>query len=114
MRPDPFCASPENVRSDNGPEFIAKAMRRWLKHLDIGALYVTPGSSWENGSAQSFNSKCRDEFLNAEEFDNVEHARAMAGDWQAAYNESRPHSTLGYKTTSEFAWTCAASARAAP
>jgi len=105
---------PENVRSDNGPEFIAKALRSWLKHLDIGALYVTPGSPWENGYAESFNSKCRDEFLNVEEFDNVEHARAMAGAWQAAYNGSRPRSSLGYKTPSEFARTCTAFARAAP
>ena len=105
---------PEHLRSDNGPEFIARGMREWLKLLQVGTLYIEPGSPWENGYAESFNSKCRDEFLNAEEFDTVEHARAMAGAWQAAYNESRPHSSLGYKTPSEFARTCAASARAAP
>jgi len=105
---------PEHLRSDNGPEFIATAMREWLQQVNVGTLYIEPGSPWENGYAESFNSKCRDEFLNAEEFDTVVHARALAGAWQADYNDSRPHSALGYLTPSEFARTCAASVRAAP
>lgn len=105
---------PEHLRSDNGPEFIARGMREWLKLLQVGTLYIEPGSPWENGYAESFNSKCRDEFLNAEEFDTVPHARAMAAAWKEDYNDRRPHSALGYKTPSEFARTCAASVRATP
>jgi putative transposase len=105
---------PSHLRSDNGPEFIATAMREWLAQVDVGTLYIEPGSPWENGYAESFNSKCRDEFLNAEEFDTVRHARALAGAWQADYNDHRPHSALGYQTPNEFARTCAASVRAAP
>jgi putative transposase len=105
---------PEHLRSDNGPEFIASAMREWLARVEVGTWYIEPGSPWENGYAESFNSKCRDEFLNAEEFDTVTHARALAGAWQADYNDRRPHSALGYMTPSEFARTCAASVRATP
>jgi transposase InsO family protein len=105
---------PEHLRSDNGPEFIARGMREWLKLLQVGTLYIEPGSPWENGYAESFNSKCRDEFLNAEEFDTVPQARAMAATWKKDYNERRPHSALGYKTPSEFGRTCAASVRATP
>lgn len=105
---------PEHLRSDNGPEFIATAMRDWLQQVNVGALYIEPGSPWENGYAESFNSKFRDEFLNVEEFDTEVHARALAGAWQADYNDHRPHSGLGYLTPSEFARTCAASVRAAP
>ena len=105
---------PEHLRSDNGPEFIAMAMRDWLKQVNVGTLYIEPGSPWENGYAESFNSKFRDEFLNAEEFDTVVHARALAGTWQADYNDQRPHSALDYLTPNEFARTCAASARATP
>ena len=105
---------PEFLRSDNGPEFIATAMRKWLERVNVGTLYIEPGSPWENGYSESFNSKCRDEFLNAEEFDTVPHARALAGAWEADYNDGRPHSALGYMTPSEFARTCAASVRATP
>lgn len=105
---------PEHLRSDNGPEFIATAMREWLERVNVGTLYVEPGSPWENGYAESFNSKCRDEFLNAEEFDTVPHARAMGAAWEEDYNDVRPHSALGYLTPSEFARTCAASVRATP
>jgi putative transposase len=105
---------PEHLRSDNGPEFIARGMREWLELLKVGTLYIEPGSPWENGYAESFNSKCRDEFLNAEEFDTVPHARAMAAAWKEDYNERRPHSALGYRTPREFGRTCAASVRAAP
>ncbi len=105
---------PEHLRSDNGPEFIATAMREWLEQVNVGTLYIEPGSPWENAFSESFNSKCRDEFLNAEEFDTVKHARALAGVWHADYNDGRPHSALGYMTPSEFARTCAGSARATP
>ena len=106
--------APEHVRSDNGPEFIAVAMQESLQRVEVGTLYIEPGSPWENGYAESFNSKCRDEFLNVEEFETVKQASALAGAWQADYNDHRPHSALGYKTPSEFARTCAASVRATP
>ena len=80
----------------------------------MGTLYIEPRSPGENGYSESFNSKCRNEFLNAEEFDMVKHARALAGAWHADYNDGPPHSALGYMTPSEFARTCAASARATP
>jgi transposase InsO family protein len=104
---------PAFLRSHNGPEFIATAMRKWLERLNLGTLYIEPGSPWENGYSESLDSKCRDEFLNAEEFDTIPHARALAGAWEAD-NDGRPHSALGYMTPSEFARTCAASVRATP
>ncbi len=68
---------PECIRSDNGPEFVAKAIERWLSLLEVKTLYVEPGSPWQNGYAESFHSRLRDEFLNMEEFDSVRHARAL-------------------------------------
>ena len=97
--------APQFVRSDNGSEFVAKAMREWLEKAKVGTLYVAPGSPWENGYAESFNSKLRDEFLNAELFDNAKHAQAMAAAWKWAYNEDRPHSSLNYLTPAEFSRT---------
>ena len=69
---------PECIRSDNGPEFIAKAIQQWLTSLNVKTLYVEPGSPWQNGYAESFHSRLRDELLNMEEFDSVRHARAHA------------------------------------
>ena len=86
---------PECIRSDNGPEFIAKAIQQWLTSLDVKTLYVEPGSPWQNGYAESFHSRLRDELLNMEEFDSVRHARAHAKAWREDYNGYRPHSSLG-------------------
>jgi putative transposase len=105
---------PRVIRSDNGPEFAAKALKRWLEKLDVGALYVAPGSPWENGYAESFHSKLRDEFLTTEVFDGLRDARALTKAWQEDYNEVRPHSSLGYVAPTAFARSQFASARATP
>ena len=105
---------PECIRSDNGPEFIANAIQQWLTSLEVKTLYVEPGSPWQNGYAESFHSRLRDELLNMEEFDNVRHARAHATAWREDYNGYRPHSSLGGLPPDEFARRCADSVPAAP
>jgi transposase InsO family protein len=100
--------TPEHVRSDNGPEFIAEGLRNWLSTARVGPLYIEPGSPWENGYAESFHSKLRDEFLACEVFETVKDAQAMGTAWRQAYNERRPHMSLGYRTPAEFARACAA------
>jgi putative transposase len=97
---------PGHVRSDNGPEFIAAAIRRWLGAAGVGPLYIAPGSPWENGYAESFHSRLRDELLNAELFTSEREAQMLAREWQRAYNHDRPHSALAYQTPAEFAATC--------
>ena len=99
---------PQHIRSDNGPEFIAKAIQTWLTNSNVETLYIPPGAPWENGSAESFHSRLRDEFLNAEEFDNLAHARVLSTSWRLDYNHRRPHSALGDQTPAEFAATCVA------
>src|SRR5205085_3757051 len=89
---------PEHLRSDNGPEFIAKAIRAWMASAGLEALYIEPGAPWENGYAESFNSKVRDELLNAEEFASLLEAQVLAKEWKRDYNHVRPHSSLGYRT----------------
>ena len=103
---------PSYIRSDNGPEFVAKAVRRWLKQVQVQTLYIEPGSPWENGYAESFHSRLRDEFLNQEVFDSVRDARRLTAAWRDHYNHRRPHSALGYRTPAAFAAACAASATA--
>jgi transposase InsO family protein len=98
---------PHRVRSDNGPEFAAVVVRSWLEGTGSGALYVAPGSPWQNGYAESFHSKLRDEFLDREDFESEGQARASGALWKEEYNTERPHSSLGYKTPAEFAATCA-------
>ena len=98
------------IRSDNGPEFVAKAIQDWLAPLEVATLYIEPGSPWQNGYAESFHSRLRDELLNMEEFDSVRHARAHASAWREDYNGYRPHSSLGGLPPDEFARRCADSA----
>ena len=105
---------PKSIRSDNGPEFIASNIRRWLKLVDVEALYIEPGSPWENGYAESFHSRLRDEFLAIEEFESLTAARRLSTLWRDDYNLNRPHSSLEYQTPAEFAARCAASAPAPP
>lgn len=106
---------PEHIRSDNGPEFIAQAIRRHGEQAGLEMLYIEPGAPWENGFAESFFSRLRDELLNVEEFMNLEEARWFAKRRLKEHNEERPHSSLGYRTPAEFAAGCAASsAPAAP
>ncbi|MBI4480854.1 MAG: IS3 family transposase, partial [Acidobacteria bacterium] len=88
---------PEHIRSDNGPEFIAKDLREWLRKLGTGTLYIEPGSPWENGYCESFNGKLRDECLNGEIFYSLKEAQIVIGQWREEYNTRRPHSALGYR-----------------
>jgi putative transposase len=87
---------PEHIRSDNGPELTAKALRQWLKDLGVGTLFIEPGSPWENGYIESFNGKLRDELLNREIFTTLWEAKVLIESWRKEYNEVRPHSSLGY------------------
>jgi transposase InsO family protein len=88
---------PEHIRSDNGPEFVAKELRQWLMNLGIGPLYIEPGSPWENGYCESFNGKLRDECLNGEIFYSLKEAQIVIENWRVEYNTRRPHSALGYR-----------------
>jgi len=106
---------PKHIRSDNGPEFIAKAIQRHADRAGLEMLYIEPGAPWENGFAESFFSRLRDELLNVEEFMNLAEARWFARHRLHEHNHERPHSSLGYQTPSGFAAGCAAaSAPAAP
>lgn len=85
------------IRSDNGSEFTAEAIRGWLARLEIMTAYIEPGSPWENGYCESFNSRMRDEFLNTERFDTLIEAQILTRRWVLEYNTIRPHSSLGYR-----------------
>jgi transposase InsO family protein len=89
--------TPQYLRSDNGPEFTAKAVREWLARVGVGTLYIEKGSPWENGYVESFNGKFRDELLNGEIFYTVLEARILSQGYRRAYNTVRPHSSLGYR-----------------
>ncbi|MCW8136012.1 MAG: IS3 family transposase [Planctomycetota bacterium] len=95
--------APRHIRSDNGPEFIAKALRKWLSRAKVETLYVEPGSPWQNGYAESFHAKLRDELLEQEMFGSVEEAKLLSRRWSWEYNHQRPHSALGYRTPAEYA-----------
>jgi len=95
--------TPGHLRSDNGPEFVAKAVQRWVAAKGIQTLYITPGSPWENAYCESFNSRFRDEFLNLEVFTSVLEAKVLCAEWRRDYNEARPHSALGDQAPAEFA-----------
>ena len=86
--------SPEHIRSDNGPEFVAKAVRKWLGDLGVTTLFIEPGSPWENGYVESFNGKLRDELLNGEIFYTLKEAQILIERWRCEYNHIRPHSSL--------------------
>jgi len=88
---------PDHIRSDNGPEFTAKAVRSWLKQVGVKTLYIEPGSPWENGYIESFNGKLRDELLNREIFYTLREAKVLIERWRRHYNTVRPHSALGYR-----------------
>ena len=92
-----FRGIPEHIRSDNGPEFTAKAVREWLNRLGVKTLFIEPGSPWENGYIESFNGKLRDELLDREMFATLEEAKVLIKQWQREYNQVRPHSALRYQ-----------------
>jgi len=102
--------APKFIRSDNGPEFIADKIKKWLKQRHVGTLYIEPGSPWENGYIESFNGRLRDGILDRELFYSVKEAKAIVEDWRLEYNNHRPHSGLGYMTPAAFAIGCIPSA----
>lgn len=89
--------TPEHLRSDNGPEFCAPAVRNWLGRVGVKTLFIEPGSPWENGYNESFNGKLRDELLNREIFYTLQEAKVLVEQWRQIYNKVRPHSALGYR-----------------
>jgi transposase InsO family protein len=88
---------PEHIRSDNGPEFTARAVRKWLNRLGVKTLFIEPGSPWENGYIESFNGKMRDELLSRDIFTTLQEAKVLIEQWRREYNQVRPHSALGYR-----------------
>ena len=92
-----FRGIPEHLRSDNGPEFTARAIRAWLNRIGVKTLFIERGSPWENGYIESFNGKLRDELLNREIFTILEEAKVLIEQWRREYNQVRPHSALGYQ-----------------
>ena len=92
-----FRGIPEHTRSDNGPEFTAKAVRGWLSNLGVKTLFIEPGSPWENGYIESFNGKLRDELLDREVFTTLREAKILVEQWRREYNEFRPHSAKAYQ-----------------
>jgi putative transposase len=88
---------PGHVRSDNGPEFVAKAVREWIAAVGARTAYIEPGSPWENGYVESFNARLRDELLDGEVFYSLAEAKVVIEGWRRHYNTGRPHSALGYR-----------------
>lgn len=88
---------PAFIRSDNGPEFVAEAVRKWIKAVGAQTAYIEPGSPWENGYIESFNARLRDELLNGETFYTLKEAQVLIEQWRKHYNTKRPHSSLGYR-----------------
>jgi transposase InsO family protein len=94
---------PEHIRSDNGPEFVAKDIRRWLVQAGVSTLFIAKSSPWENGYVESFNGKFRDELLNGELFLGLADARWVIDRWRLDYNHRRPHSALDHHSPAAFA-----------
>lgn len=95
--------APAHIRSDNGPEFVAQALRRWLENRHVETLYIEPGAPWENAYVESFNGKLKDELIKGELFTSLLEAQVLTRDWREDYNHRRPHSALGYLTPAAFA-----------
>jgi putative transposase len=94
--------APQYLRSDNGPEFVARAILRWLQAAQIETAFIDPGKPWQNGTDESFNGKLRDQHLSLQWFRNRADAKVSIEQWRQHYNEVRPHSSLGYLTPMEF------------
>jgi transposase InsO family protein len=95
---------PGHIRSDNGPEFTANAVREWIARVGARTLFIEPGSPWENGFNESFNGKLRDELLNGEIFYTLQEAQTLIEGWRWEYNHVRPHSSLNYRPPAPEAW----------
>jgi putative transposase len=107
---------PDHIRSDNGPEFVAKAVRDWISAVGAKTAYIEPGSPWENGYCESFNAKLRDELLNGEIFYSLAEAKIVIESWRRHYNTRRPHSSLGYRPPAPevISWPASPSGPASP
>ena len=105
---------PGHVRSDNGPEFVAKAVQKWIGAVGAKTAYIMPGSPWENGFIESFNARLRDELLDGEIFYSLAEAKIIIESWRRHYNTVRPHGSLGYKPPAPEVFVPALAARAAP
>ncbi len=105
---------PKHIRSDNGPEFVAKAVQEWIAAVGAKTAYITPGSPWENGFIESFNARLRDELLDGEIFYALAEARTIIESWRRHYNTVRPHGSLAYKPPAPEVFVPAIAARAAP
>ena len=88
---------PAFIRSDNGPEFVAHDVRKWIDAVGAKTAFIEPGSPWENGYCESFNGRMRDELLNGEVFYSLREAQIIIEEWRKHYNTKRPHSALGYR-----------------
>jgi putative transposase len=97
---------PALIRSDNGPEFVAKVVKRWLEASGVETLYIEPGSPWENAYSETFIGRFGDELLKREVFASLLEAKVLIEDYRNHYNQRRPHSALGYRTPAEFAASC--------
>lgn len=104
---------PGHIRSDNGPEFVAKAVQKWITAVGAKTAYITPGSPWENGFIESFNARLRDELLDGEIFYSLAEAKIVIESWRRHYNTERPHGSLGYKPPAPEVFVPAMAARAA-
>lgn len=104
---------PEHVRSDNGPEFVAKTVQEWIGAVGAKTAYITPGSPWENGFIESFNARLRDELLDGEIFYSLAEAKTVVESWRRHFNTVRPHGSLGYKPPAPEVFIPSMAARAA-
>ena len=95
--------APGAIRSDNGPEFIARAIQRWLATRNVAPLYIAPGRPWENGYSESFNSRMKAEFADREVFGSLVEAQVLGAEYKRYWNQERLHSGIGYQTPAEFA-----------
>jgi len=103
---------PGHIRSDNGPEFVAKAVQEWIAAVGAKTAYIAPGSPWENGFIESFNARLRDELLDGEIFYSLAEAKIIIESWRRHYNTVRPHGSLGYKPPAPEVFAPALAARA--
>ena len=103
---------PEHIRSDNGPEFVAKAVQEWIGAVGARTAYIAPGSPWENGFVESFNARLRDELLDGEIFYSLAEARIVIESWRRHFNTVRPHGSLGYRPPAPEVFVPANAARA--
>ena len=95
---------PRFIRSDNGPEFVAKILRNWLKGIGTQTAYIEPGSPWQNGYCESFNGKFRDQFLDGELFYSLSEAKILIEQWRIHYNTVRPHRSIGRRPPAPASW----------